>query len=107
MKQELFNKLIPDITYWLLEEKVMNSFLYFDCKNYFNILQNIFSLQIYYKMLEETSKDNNMKFKICAALYNEKYQLKDIKSSSLIEYIINMCKDKEDNIKLVSYIFVN
>ena len=106
MKQELFNKLIPDITYWLLEEKVMNSFLYFDCKNYFNILQNIFSLQIYYKMLEETSKDNNMKFKICAALYNEKYQLSDIEPLCLIEYLINLCKDKEDNIKLSSFIFV-
>ena len=106
MKKELFDKLIPDITYWLLEEKVMNSFLYFDCKDYFSILQNIFSFQMYNKMLEEASKDNNMKIKICAALYNEKYQLKDIESSSLIEYIINMCKDKEDNIKLVSYIFV-
>ena len=106
MNLELFNKLIPNITYWLISEKVMNSFLYFDCKDYFSILQNIFSMQIYNKMLEETAKDHNTQIQISAMLYNEKYQLEDIEPLSLIEYIINLCKDKEDKIKLYLYIFI-
>ena len=106
MKPELFNKLIPDITYWLLNEKVMNSFLDFDCKDFFSILQNIFTLQLYHKMLEETAKDNNMKIQICAMLFNEKYQINNIEPLTLIEYIINLCKDKKDNIKLYMSIFV-
>ena len=106
MKPELFNKLIPDITYWLISERVMNSFINFDCKDYFSILQNIFSLEIYHKILEETAKEHNMKIQICAMLYSEKYQLSNIEPLSLIEYIFNLCKDKDDKIKLYLYIFL-
>ena len=42
MKPELYNKLIPNITYWLITEKVMKAFLDFDPKHYFSILKNIF-----------------------------------------------------------------
>ena len=106
MKKDLFNKLIPNITYWLLSEKVMNSFLSFDCKDYFSILQNIFSLPLYHQILEETAKDHNTKIQICAQLYNEKYQINDIEPLTLIEYIVNFTNDKNEKIKLYSYIFV-
>ena len=106
MNQELFNKLIPDITYWLITEKILNSFLDFDCKDYFSILQNIFSLEIYQKLLVDNSKDNNMKIQICAVLFSEKCQLSDIDPLSLIEYIINLCSDKDEKVKLYSYIFL-
>ena len=98
MNQELFNKLIPDITYWLITEKILNSFLDFDCKDYFSILQNIFSLEIYQKLLVDNSKDNNMKIQICAILFSEKCQLSDIDPLSLIEYIINLCSDKDEKV---------
>ena len=106
MNQELFNKLIPNITYWLITEKVLNSFISFDCKDYFSILQNIFSLEIYRKMLVNTAKDENMKIQISAMLLNEKYQLTDIEPLTLIEYIIKLCNDKDENVKLYSYIFI-
>ena len=106
MKIELFNKLIPNITYWLIQEKILNSFLSFDCKNYFSILQNIFSLELYHKMLEENAKDLKMKIQICATLLNEKYQINDIEPLTLLEYIANLCHDKGNNIKLYLYIFI-
>ena len=106
IEQNIFNKLIPNITYWLISEKILNSFLSFDCRDYFGILQNIFSLQIYHKMLEETAKDNNMKIQICAKLFSEKYHINDIEPLTLIEYLINLCKDKDDNIKIYLYIFI-
>ena len=106
MNPELYNKLILDITYWLITEKILNSFISFDCKDYFSILQNIFSLEIYQKLLVDNSKDPNTKIQICAMLFSEKCQLFDIEPLSLIEYIIKLCSDKGDNVKLYSYIFL-
>ena len=106
MKPELYNKLIPDITYWLLIEKVMNAFLDFDPKDYFNILKNIFSLEMYYNKLLETAKDSDKKIAVTAQLLNEKYNLSDIEPLTLIEFIINYCRDKNKEIKNYLYDFV-
>ena len=107
MDPKLYKELIPKIVYWLISEKVMNSFLSFDSKDYFSILQNIFSFEKYHKMLEESAKNQNMKIQTSAMLYNDKYQINDIEPVSLIEYVVNLCKDKNDKkIKLYAYIFV-
>ena len=106
MKPELYKKLIPDITYWLITEKVMNVFIDFDPKDYFNILKNIFSLNIYYKLLVERANDIDMKIAVTAQLLNDKFNISDIEPVTLIENIVNYCRDKSREIKIYLYDFV-
>ena len=106
MNTELYNKLIPDITYWLITEKVMNSFLDFDPKDYFNVLKNIFSLDMYHSKLVETAKNSDIKIAVTAQLLNEKFNISDIEPLTLIENLVNYCKDKSTLIKIYLYDFV-
>ena len=106
MKPELYNKLIPDITYWLITEKVMKVFIDFDPKDYFNILKNIFSLKMYHDMLIERANNIDMKIAITAQLLNDKFSLSDIEPLTLIENIVNYCGDKSREIKIYLYDFV-
>ena len=106
MKTDLFNKLIPDITYWLITEKVMKVFLNFDPKDYFNILKNIFSLKIYHNLLVERASNVDAKIEITAQLLNDKFNLSDIEPLTLIENIVNYCRDKTRLIKIYLYDFV-
>ena len=106
MKPELYNKLIPDITYWLITEKVMKAFINFDPKDYFNILKNIFSLEMYYNKLVETAKNLDIKIQVTAQLLNEKYNISDIEPLTLIENIVNYCRDQNNKIKNYLYDFV-
>ena len=106
MKEDLYNQLIPDMTYWLMTEKVMNSFLDFDPKDYFNILKNIFSLEMYHSKLVETAKDFDKKIAVTAQLLNEKYNISDIEPLTLIENLVNFCRDKTTEIKIYLYDFV-
>ena len=106
MKPELFNKLIPDITYWLIKEKVMKVFIEFDPKDYFNILKNIFSLEIYYKKLVDNANNIDVKISITAQLLNEKYNISDIEPLTLIENVANYCRDKNKEIKIYLYDFI-
>ena len=106
MKPELYKKLIPDITYWLITEKVMKAFIDFDPKDYFNILKNIFSLNMYYNLLVERANDIDMKIAITAQLLNDKFNLSDIEPLTLIENIVNYCRDKSREIKIYLYDFV-
>ena len=106
MKPELYNKLIPDITYWLITEKVMKVFIDFDPKDYFNILKNIFSLKMYHDMLIERANNIDMKIAITAQLLNDKFSLSDIEPLTLIENIVNYCRDKSREIKIYLYDFV-
>ena len=105
MKPELYNKLIPDITYWLITEKVMKVFIDFDPKDYFNILKNIFSLEMYRNILVEKANNIDMKIAITAQLLNDKFSLSDIEPLTLIENIVNYCRDKS-KIKIYLYDFV-
>ena len=106
MKPELYNKLIPDITYWLITEKVMKVFIEFDPKDYFNILKNIFSLEVFYKKLVDNANNIDVKIAITAQLLNEKFNISDIEPLTLIENIINYCRDKSKEIKIYLYDFV-
>ena len=106
MKPELYDALIPDITYWLITEKVMNSFLDFDPKYYFNILKNIFSLEIYHSKLVLTAKNSDKKIAVTAQLLNDKFNISDIEPLTLIENIVNYCKEKNEIIKIYLYDFV-
>ena len=106
MKTELYNKLIPDITYWLMTEKVMKVFLNFDPKDYFNILKNIFSLKMYYNLLVERANNIDTKIAITAQLLNDKFNLSDIEPLTLIENIVNYCRDKSRLVKIYLYDFV-
>ena len=106
MKPELYNKLIPDITYWLLTEKVMNAFLEFDPKDFFIILKNIFSLEVYYKKLVETAKNADKKIEVTAQLLNEYCNISDIEPITLIDFIVTFCRNKNNEIKNYLYDFV-
>ena len=106
MKPELYNKLIPDITYWLITEKVMNVFINFDPKDYFNILKNIFSLEFFYNKLVESANNLDIKIAITAQLLNSKFNISDIEPLTLIENIINYCRDQNNEIKNYLYDFV-
>ena len=106
MKPELFDKLIPDITYWLITEKVMKVFIDFDPKDYFNILKNIFSLEMYHNKLVEKANNIDMKIAITAQLLNDKFSLSDIEPLTLIENIVNYCRDKSREIRIYLYDFV-
>ena len=106
MKTDLYNKLIPDMAYWLMNENVMNSFLDFDPKDYFIILKNIFSLESYHNKLVETARDSDIKIAVTAQLLNEKFNISDIEPLTLIENLVNFCRDKSTEIKIYLYDFV-
>ena len=106
MKPDLFNKLICDMVYWLISEKIMNIFLDFDCKDFFSIIKNIFSMKLYHSKLVETAKDQNLKIPIIAALSNATCYINDIEPLSLIKYIVSFCQKKSDEVKLYLYDFV-
>ena len=105
MKPDLFNKLICDIVYWLLSEKVMSSLLDFDSKDYFSIIKNIFSIKLYHSKLVESAKNTNLKITVITSL-NSMYHIDDIEPLSLIKYIVAFCQKKSDEVKLYLYDFV-
>ena len=105
--KNIFIDLVPKITYWLLNEKVIKEFLEFDSKNYFMIHKNIFSSKIIYDILVKTSNDPRAKITNLASLFNDVYKLNDIHPLSLVDYLIAWCKHlKNDKIFFYLYEFI-
>ena len=92
IEKNIFANLVPKITYWLLNEKVIEEFLRFDPKNYFMIHKNIFSFKSLYDLLINSSNDPKIKISILASLFNDVYKLNDIHPLSLIDYMVAWCK---------------
>ena len=106
MNENLYKKLVPDITYWLLSEKIIKEFLDFDPKNYFSLHKNIFSIDNLYNKLVESAKDQKTKVEALARLLSE-VKIDDIEPLSLIDYLVGWCKIKnEDNIYFYLYDFI-
>ena len=99
IEKNIFIELVPKITYWLLNEKVINEFLKYDPKNYFIMHKNIFSNKNLYNLLIDTSNNPKTRINILASLYNENgvYKLNDIHPLSLIDYMIAWCKHINEN----------
>ena len=91
MNENLYKKLVPDITYWLLSEKVIKEFLVFDPKNYFSLHKNIFSIDNLYNKLVESAKDEKTKVEALARLFSD-VKIDDIEPLSLIDYLVGWCK---------------
>ena len=93
INEEQISILIPNILYWLIQQKVLNELIKFDPKNYFTLLKNIFSIENSYQYLIKNSQNNLITENIIKMLSNNKEKIKSIKPIDLILYIINMCKE--------------
>ena len=104
MDKNLFDALVPKMTYWLLNPKVIEEFLKFDPKNYFMIFKNIFSIEDLYKKLITSANDLKYSIEVKNTLSSSNIKIDDIKPSSLINYLVNWCK-KKDEIRIYFYLY--
>ena len=104
MKDELFNVLVPKIAYWLINENVINILLNFDPKNYFIIYKNIFSIKFLYNKIVCFANNEGMKKEFMSSLSENGVKINDIQPMSLINYLINWCKQKNNN-KICFYLY--
>jgi hypothetical protein len=104
MKDELFNVLVPKIAYWLIKENVISELLNFDPKNYFNVYKNIFLIKSLYDKIVESANNEIMKKEFMSSLSENSIKIDDIQPLSLIIYLINWCKQKNNN-KIYFYLY--
>ena len=104
MKTDLFNALVPKMTYWLLNPKVINEFLEFDPKNYFVIHKNIFMIEDLRKKLLISSQNSEYTIEVKTSLLTDDIKIEDIRPISLINYMIDWCK-KKNEIKIYFYLY--
>ena len=104
MKDELFKVLVPKIAYWLINENVISELLNFDPKNYFNVYKNIFLIQSLYNKIVDSANNENMKKEFMSSLSENGVKIDDIQPLSLINYLINWCKRKNNN-KIYFYLY--
>jgi len=96
MEKNLFDALVPKITYWLLIPKVIDEFLRFDPKNYFSIFKNIFIINDLYNKLVASAKDSKNEIEVKTVLVTSDIKLDNIEPSSLIKYLNEWCKKKDE-----------
>ena len=107
IEKNIFDELVPKITYWLLNDKVIEELLKFDPKNYFIMHKNIFSSKNSYNLLIKTSNNPKTKISILASLFNDVYKLNDIHPLSLIDYMVAWSKYlNDDKIYFFLYDFI-
>ena len=94
MDKNLFEALVPKITYWLLNPKIIEEFLKFDPKNYFMIHKNIFSIEDLRKKLLNSANDSKYSIEVKTALSLSDIKIEDLKPISLINYMIEWCRKK-------------
>ena len=104
MDKNLFDALVPKMTYWLLNPKIIEEFLKFDPKNYFMIHKNIFSIEDLRKKLINSANDSKYAIEVKTTLSISDIKIDDIKPISLINYMIAWCK-KKDDIKIYFYLY--
>ena len=104
MDKNLFENLVPKITYWLLTPKVIDEFLRFDPKNYFMIHKNIFSIKDLRQKIINASKDYKYTFEIKGMLSTSDVKIENIEPGSLVKYMVDWCK-KMSNTKINFYLY--
>lgn len=103
MDKNLFDALVPKITYWLLTPKVIDEFLRFDPKNYFSIFKNIFIINDLYNKLLASAKDSKIEIEVKSSLATSDIKIDNIEPSSLIKYLNEWCKKKDE--RYIHYYF--
>ena len=103
MEKNLFDALVPKITYWLLTPKVIDEFLRFDPKNYFSIFKNIFIINDLYNKLVTSAKDSKIEIEAKTTLATSDIKIDNIEPSSLIKYLNEWCKKKDE--RYIHYYF--
>ena len=98
MKDNLFEELIPQIAYWLLNKTIINELLSFDPKNYFIIYKNILSINSLYTFLSSSFKNEKIKNKFLEELSTEDFKISEIEPIIIVKYLVSTCKRKNDNI---------
>ena len=108
MEQNLFENLVPKITYWLLNPKIIEAFLLFDPKNYFIIYKNIFHDNELKKLIINANKDNNKySLEIKDKLSFSDIKIDNVQPSGLIKYMVDWCKKlNKENIYFYLYDFI-
>ena len=107
IEKNVFDDLVPKITYWLLNEKVIYEFLKFDPKYYFMIHKNIFAVKYQYDLLVKSANDPKIKISTLASLLTTVTKINDIHPSSLIDYMHDWCRAlKEKKIYFFLYDFI-
>lgn len=96
IEENIIENLVPKITYWLLNEKVIKEFLKFDPKYYFMIHKNIFGGKKQYNLLVNSANDPKIKITTLASLLTLVTKINDIQPSSLIDYMVAWCKTLND-----------
>ena len=104
MNTDLFDKLVPKITYWLLNPKIIDEFLKFDPKNYFMFHKNIFSIEALRNKLLNSVEDTNISTEVIGNLSTSDIKIDDIKPISLINYMSDWCKKKNET-KIYFYFY--
>ena len=99
--------LIPQITYFLLNENVMKILL-IDFENYFSLLKNIFTIETLFNYLIEANKNDKLRILAFVLLSNEYYDLLDILPVNLLIYLMVILeKNNNKEIKLNLFIFIS
>ena len=104
MNTDLYDKLVPKITYWLLNPKIIDEFLKFDPRNYFMFHKNIFLIEDLRKKLLNSIEDANYSTEVINTLSTSDIKINDIKPISLINYMSDWCK-KKNEIKIYFYFY--
>ena len=104
MDKNLFENLVPKITYWLLTPKVIDEFLRFDPKNYFVIYKNIFFINDLKKQIINAAKDYKYSFEVKGMLSSSDIKIDNIEPGSLIKYMVDWCK-KMNQTKIYFYLY--
>ena len=98
--------LIPQITYFLLNENVMKILL-IDYENYFSILKNIFTIETLFNFLNEADKNEKLRILAFVLLENDCYDFIEILPVNLLIYLMKILeKNNEKEIKLNLFIFI-
>ena len=104
MKDELFDVLVLKVTYWLLNQLVIEELLKFNFKNYFIIYKNIFLIKSLYDKINKSSIDDDFKKETLIKLNEGGIKINDLKPSSIIDYLIEWCKQKNEK-KIFFYLY--
>ena len=100
-------ELIPKLTFWMLNDKNLKELCYFDAKDFFVILKNIFSIKKLFNILVDYADENKDNKITVMLLSNSIAQINDAQPEALIQYLITMIKSyKNDEILFYLYEFM-
>ena len=103
MEPMLYDSLVPKITYWLLNPKVLGEFLDFDPKNYFVIIKNIFTIPELRSKLVNAASNTKYAITVKTTLSSD-IKCEGIETYNLIKFLVEWAK-KKDKILIYYYLY--